>query len=70
MIDDEEYFNELSDRNKRNFNNERKKYEVKEVIGCKNINQVFKELYDMFGNPVINKLDEKYKPLICGITYI
>ena len=70
MIDDEEYFNELNERNKRNFNNERKKYEVKEVIGRKNINKVFKELYDMFGNPVINKLDEKYKPLICGITYI
>ena len=60
-IDDEEYFNEL---------NERKKYEVKEVIGRKNINKVFKELHDMFGNRVINKLDEKYKPLICGITYI
>lgn len=64
MIDDEEYFNELSERNKRNFNNERKKYEVKEVIGRKNINKVFKELYDMFGNPVINKLDEKYKPFV------
>lgn len=70
MIDDEEYFNELNERNKRIFNNERKKYEVKEVIGRKNINKVFKELYDMFGNPVINKLDEKYEPLICGITYI
>ena len=70
MIDDKEYFNELNERNKRNFNNERKKYEVKEVIGRKNINKVFKELYDIFGNPVINKLDEKYKPLICGVTYI